>query len=191
MNNYLQQISSTVNNLGLNINYRSRISTKRCLITNFNNFTRFARNIHEIDYELIENVLNTINYDEYGHIMVIMIPIQSDREQYGYKKAHFLIQRNRDEPDSNYSFIGDIEYHEDDQINYEIEYLFGNLDPIIYVLDDLIYMVEVSNIREFCLYFENFENFENNQENRIRNQIRNFIPEVIQWEREQEPNING
>jgi hypothetical protein len=191
MNNYRQRISSVVNNLALNINYRARISAKRCLITNFNNFTRLTRNIHEIDYELIEDVLNTINYDEYGHIMVIMIPIQSDREQYGYKKAHFLIQRNRDEPDSNYAFIGDIEYHRDDQINYEIEYLFGHLDPIIYVLDDLIYMVEVSNIREFCLYFQNFENFENNQENRIRNQIRNFIPEVIQWEREPEPNING
>ena len=49
-------------------------------------------------------------------------------------------------------------------------------------------MVEISNIREFCLYFENFEY---NQENRIRNQIRNFIPEVIQWQREPEHNING
>ena len=53
-------------------------------------------------------------------------------------------------------------------------------------------MVEVSNIREFCLYFENFEyNQENQIRNRIRNQIRNFIPEVIQWQREPEPNING
>jgi hypothetical protein len=190
--NNQQQISSIVNNLGLNINYRARISAKRCLITNFNNFTRFARNINEIDYELIEDVLDTINYDEYGHIMVIMIPLQSDREQFGYKKAHFLIQRNRNEPNSNYAFIGNIEYHRNDQINYEIEYLFGHLDPIIYVLDDLIYMVEVSNIREFCLYFENFEYIQENQiRNRIRNQIRNFIPEVIQWEREPEPNING
>ena len=185
MNNNRQQISSIVNNLGLNINYRARISAKRCLITNFNDFTRFYTNIHEIDYQLVQDVFNSINYDEYGHIMVIMIQDQSDREQFGYKKAHFLIQRNRNEPNSNYAFIGDIEYHRNDQINYEIEYLFGHLDPIIYVLDDLIYMIEISNIREFCLYFEY------NQENRIRNQIRNFIPEVIQWQGEPEPNING
>lgn len=183
MNNY-QQISSFVNNLGLNINFQARINAKRCLITNFNNFLRFYNYIQEIDYEFIQNVYNTINYDEYGHIMIIMIPIHSDNQQYGYKKAHFLIQRTRDQDISNYVFIENVEYHEYDQINYEIEYLFGHLHTIDYTLENLIYFVEVSKLREFCLYFENFEY---NQEN----QIQNFIPEIIDWEREQEINIRG
>jgi hypothetical protein len=183
MNNN-QQISSFVNNLGLNINFQVRINAKRCLITNFNNFLRFYSNIQEIDYQLIQDVYNTINYDEYGHIMIIMIPIHSDNQQNGYKKAHFLIQRTRDQDISNYAFIENFEYHEYDQINYEIEYLFGHLHTIVYTLDNLIYFVEVSKLREFCLYFENFEY---NQEN----QIQNFIPEIIDWEREPEINIRG
>ena len=193
MNPHNQQISSIVNNLGLNINYQARISVKRCLITNFDNFARFYSNIDEIDLQLIQDVYNTINYDEYGHIMVIMIQIQSDREQYGYKKAHFLIQRNRDEPDTNYSFIGNIEYHQVDQINYEIENLFSHLQPIIYILDDLINMVEVSKLQEFCLYFEDFEYNQVNyiQNININNINPNFIQEIIQLDIDNEPNVNG
>ena len=57
MNNNHQQISSNVNNLGLNINYHARISAKRCLITNFNDF---ITKLHE-DYWLIENIQKPLN----------------------------------------------------------------------------------------------------------------------------------
>ena len=43
--------------------------------------------------------------------MIIIIQVQSDSEQYGYKKAHFFIQHNRNEPMQNYSFNGNVDYY--------------------------------------------------------------------------------
>ena len=109
--------------------------------------------------------LNTIyNFlEENKSIKILYIPIIHQDINAGYKTAHFLIQQDH-EDNGKYIFIGNIDYHIDDEIHSSIEEYFSNYPNTYYSTEQLLSLVDNQYISLFCDIFDN-DNYYNDSYN--------------------------
>jgi len=91
--------------------------------------------------------------EENKSVRIFIIPIIHPDNQLGYNKAHFLIQQDIEE-DGKYIFIGDIDYHIDEEIYSVIEECFSSLHMRYYSTEQLLLMIDNQYIGLFCDIFD-------------------------------------
>ena len=101
--------------------------------------------------------------EENRSIRIFYIPIIHQDIAIGYKTAHFLIQQEQ-EDDGKYIFIGNINYHIDDELNLVIEEYFLNYNTQYYSIEQLLLMIDNQYIALFCDIFDN-DNYYNDSYN--------------------------
>ena len=101
--------------------------------------------------------------EENKSIRILYIPIIHQDIELGYKTAHFLIQQDQ-EDDGKYIFIGNINYHIDDEIHSSIEQYFLNYYSQYYSTEQLLLMIDNQYIGLFCDIFDN-DNYYNDSYN--------------------------
>jgi len=98
--------------------------------------------------DIIYNLL-----EENKTVRIFYIPIIHQNNDLGYKKGHFLIQQDVEE-DGKYIFIGDIDYHIDEEIYSVIEECFSSLHMRYYSTEQLLLMIDNQYIGLFCDIFD-------------------------------------
>ena len=91
--------------------------------------------------------------EENNSIRIFYIPIIHQNIELGFKTAHFLIQQDQ-EDDGKYIFIGNINYHIDDELHSAIEEYFLNYYSQYYSTEQLLLMIDNQYIGLFCDIFD-------------------------------------
>ena len=81
----------------------------------------------------------------------------------GYKTAHFLIQQDQDD-NGKYIFIGNINYHIDDEIHSTIDEYFSSSPNTYYSTEQLLSLIDNQYISLFCDIFDD-DNYYNDSYN--------------------------
>jgi len=122
------------------------------------NLIRYFSTISLKNLDTIYNLL-----EENKSVRIFTIPIIHPENQLGYRKAHFLIQQDQEE-DGKYIFIGDIDYHIDEEIHSVIEEYFLSSHTQYYTTEQLLLMIDNQYIGLFCDVFDN-DNYYNDSYN--------------------------
>ena len=91
--------------------------------------------------------------EENKSIRIFYIPIIHQDINIGYKTAHFLIQQDHDD-NGKYIFIGNINYHIDDEIHSTIEEYFSSSPNTYYSTEQLLSLIDNKYISLFCDIFD-------------------------------------
>ena len=145
--------------------------------------------------------------EENKSIRIFYIPIIHQDINIGYKTAHFLIQQDHDD-NGKYIFIGNINYHIDDEIHSTIEEYFSSSPNTYYSTEQLLSLIDNKYISLFCdifdddnyyndSYFEN-QNIDNtynfieyndeNEEDEYTENLENYISELYEINESYETN---
>jgi len=112
--------------------------------------------------------------EENNSVKIFYIPIIHQDIQLGYKTAHFLIQQDQ-EDNGKYIFIGNIDYHIDNELHLIIEEYFLDSSAQYYSTEELLLMVDNQYISLFCDIFD-LDNYYNESYNPYyENQNYNFL----------------
>jgi hypothetical protein len=148
--------------------------------------------------------------EENKSVRILYIPIIHQDIELGYNTAHFLIQQDQEnqEDDRKYIFIGNINYHIDDELHSAIEEYFLNSSNTYYSTEQLLNFIDNQYIDLFCDIFDNnnyyndsyLENqnidntynfLEYNDENEEDNYSENYILEPYEINESYEINERG
>lgn len=101
------------------------------------------------------NKLDTIYklLEDNKSIKMLYIPIIHQDIELGYNTAHFLIQQDQ-EDNGKYIFIGNLNYHTDDEIHTVIEEYFSSSHNLYYSTEQLLLMIDNQYIGLFCDIFD-------------------------------------
>jgi hypothetical protein len=98
--------------------------------------------------------------EEDKSIKIFCIPIIHQNINTGYRTAHFLIQQDQDD-NGKYIFIGNINYHIDDEIYSTIDEYFSSSPNTYYSTEQLLNLIDNQYISLFCDIFDddNYYNY--------------------------------
>jgi hypothetical protein len=125
--------------------------------------------------------------EENSSIRIFYIPIIHQDIAIGYKTAHFLIQQDQ-EDDGKYIFIGNINYHIDDELNLVIEEYFLHYNTQYYSIEQLLLMIDNQYIGLFCDIFDN-DNYYNDSYN-LYFENQNYNYNFLQYDEEENEEDN-
>lgn len=153
-----------------------------------NNFTttediykiiRFFPTISQVKLDTIYNFL-----EENKSVKIFYIPIIHEDIQLGYRTTHFLIQQDK-EDNGKYIFIGNIDYHIDDELHLVIEEYFLDYSTRYFSTEDLLLMVDNQYIALFCDIFD-LDNYYNESYNPcLENQNYNYNYNFLEYNEEE------
>lgn len=133
---------------------------------------KLIRNFPTISLKKLDTIYNFL--EENKSVKIFYIPIIHFDMQLGYKNAHFLIQQDSEE-DGKYIFIGNINYHIDEELNLIIEEYFSSSNTYYYSTEQLLLMIDNQYITLFCDIFH-YNNYYNNSYNPyFENENYNFL----------------
>jgi hypothetical protein len=144
-------------NIDLFKNFRV-LSNKFTIIEDICKIIRFFPSISLRKLDTIYKFL-----EENKSIRIFYIPIIHHDIELGYKTAHFLIQQDQ-EDDGKYIFIGNINYHIDDELHSDIEEYFSISPNTYYSTEQLLNMIDNQYITLFNDIFDN-DNYYNDSDN--------------------------
>ncbi len=118
---------------------------------------RLIRYFPTISIKNLDTIYNLL--EENKSVRIFTIPIIHLDNQLGYKRAHFLIQQDQ-EDNGKYIFIGDIDYHIDEEIHSVIKDNFSSSHMQYYSTEQLLLLIDNQYIGLFCDIFDN-DNYHN------------------------------
>ena len=166
VNNCYAVINNLNININVNLNIQRQIRVKSNLFYSINDIYNILRNLPNFDINRINTIYDILDYDDYSTVNIMMIPLIHDQENLGYKRAHFMIQQLPNDINTNYIFVSDVNYHIDDDFHNTLEYYFFNPE-MYYSIEELFFMIENNGIREFCIFFEEPQNLQNEEPIRL------------------------
>ena len=144
---------------------------------------KLVRAFPTISIKKLDIIYNLL--EENKSVRIFYIPIIHQDTLLGYKNAHFLIQQDC-EDNGKYIFIGNINYHIDEELHSIIEEYFSNSNLQYYTTEHLLLMIDNQYITLFCDIFDNDNYYNDSYNPYFENHNYNFYEEENEEDDENE-----